>query len=115
MSKRAKPRSGARRAAPRSTAGVTFGEALREMRAVAQDGVSEAIVAATLYRPPPRAKGTPKLAAGHQAQALFEGICEALADAVVDVSRPGGEEQMAKLVGQILLTHVQRKICVGRC
>jgi hypothetical protein len=46
---------------------------------------------------------------------LFDGICEALADTVLDVARPGGEVQMARLVSEILMTHVQRKLCAGRC
>jgi hypothetical protein len=108
MTKRTK--SPVRRVPPRSQRGVTFGEALREMRSAAQDGVSEAIVAATHLKPPPRAKGTPRISQGHQVQALFDGICEALADTIVDVSRPGGEEQMAKLVGDILAEKVRRRL-----
>lgn len=111
MIKRAK--SPVRRAPPRAQRGVTFGEALREMRAQAQEGVSEAIVAATLLKPPPRAKGTPRISQGYKVQALFDGICEALADTVIDVSRPGGEEQMAKLVGDILIQKVRRRSCAG--
>jgi hypothetical protein len=111
MTKRAK--SPVRRVPPRAERGVTFGEALREMRAQAQEGVSEAIVAATLLKPPPRAKGTPRISQGHQVQALFDGICEALADTIVDVARPGGEEQMAKLVGDILMQKVRRRGCAG--
>lgn len=111
MTKRTK--SPVRRAPPRAQRGMTFGEALREMRETAQEGVSEAIFAATLLKPSRRARGTPPIATGHQVQALFDGICDALADTVIDVSRPGGEERMAMLVGDILMQKVRRRACAG--
>ena len=111
--RRPKARKSRARSAPSGQ--ITFGEALREMRSAAQDGVAQAINAAAQHRPPPRARGTPRISSGHQVQTLFDGICEALADTVLDVARPGGEVQMARLVSEILMTHVQRKLCAGRC
>lgn len=114
MTKRA-PKARKSRSRSLPSGQITFGEALREMRSVAQDGVAQAIVAATQHRPPARVRGKPRLATGHQVQTLFDGVCEALADTVIDVSRSGGEVQMARLVGEILISHVERKLCAGRC
>jgi hypothetical protein len=85
------------------------------MRLAAQTGVQDAIVRAHLMSPPPNAKGRPRLAAGHTSQALFDGVCEALAEAIVQTAKPGAELAILRLVEDLLESKVQQRLCEGRC
>lgn len=103
-----------KRATPRS-ASPNFREALHDMRLAAQEGVQDAIVRAHLMQPPQNARGRPRLAAGHTSQALFDGVCEALAEAIVQTARPGAELAILRLVEDLLESKVQQRLCGGRC
>lgn len=95
--------------------GGTFGEHLREMRSAAHQGVHTAMAAATVHTPPRRAKGRPRLAGGHQVQALLNGLIDGVADAIVANARPGAEAQMAVLVSEMLVARVHQRMCAGQC
>lgn len=98
---------------PAATA-PTFGEVLEEMRAEAHQGVAAAIHGAASYQPDTKPRRIPKLAHGHRAQALFDGIVEALSEAIIAESRPGFESEMASLVADMLMSRVEQHTCAGR-
>jgi len=101
--------------APIRSAQPTFRDALQDMRLAAHQGVQDAISRAHLLSPPPNAKGRPRLAAGHTGQALFDGICEALAEAIVQTAATGSELALLHLVEDLLESKVQKQLCQGRC
>jgi len=84
------------------------------MRATAHETVSAAICGAAAYQPDVKPKKVPKMAHGHRAQALFEGIVAALAEAIIAESRPGYEDEMALLVSDMLRSRVVQHTCAGR-
>lgn len=85
------------------------------MRSTAREGVQEAISRAVVHSPPKRAKGTPRLAHGHKAQALFAGLVEGLAEAICENAAAGGEVMMAHLVAEMLISRVHANGCAGSC
>jgi len=84
------------------------------MRATAHESVSAAICGAAAYQPEVKPRKMPRMAHGHRAQALFDGIVEALAEAIITESRPGYEDEMALLVADMLRSRVVQHTCAGR-
>ena len=84
------------------------------MRLAAHSGVQDAIDGARDAYIPPRTRRVSVQRAGHEAQALFDGIISAVAESVVRTSRPGREVEMADLVAKLLVSKVQSMSCVGR-
>lgn len=100
-------------ARPMAPAAPTFGEVMAEMRATAHEGVAEAIVAAATYQPDIKPRNAPRVQHGHRAQALFDGVIEALAEAIVANSRAGCEMEMSYMVADMLQARVAQHVCAG--
>lgn len=92
----------------------TFQEALQDMRDAARSGVQSAIDQAVVLQPPRRARGRPRHAGGHQAQALFQGVIDGIAGAVIESAKPGTEHVMAQLVADMLIATVHKQLCASR-
>ena len=101
---------------PRRSREPTFGEALQTMRQAAYAGVEEAISQAHAYQPPPASRGRPRrrnVEAGERARALFGGVLDAVAEAVVDAAEPGSEIIFAEIVAKMLIAKVHQQSCLG--
>ena len=94
---------------------ASYGEALRGLRGTAHVGVREAIEDARDISFPRRVRLSKKRNAGHEAQALFDGVVAAIAETVVFTSRPGRELEMAHMVAKLLISKVELMGCAGRC
>ena len=98
----------------RKTEPPTYREALTGMRRAAHSGVQDAIDGARDAYIHPQRRRVSGQRAGHEAQALFDGIIAAVAESVIRTSRPGREVEMADLVAKLLVSKVQSMSCVGQ-
>lgn len=109
------PKTRASNAAKKVDRRSAYREALHDMRLAAQEGVQEAIDHAHMLTPEMPTRRPRGVSHAHQSHALFDGITEALADAIIDTARPGSELGILRLVEDMLESKIQRRLCAGIC
>jgi hypothetical protein len=93
--------------------GVSFEQALDRMRSTAQAGVQDAIYEAHASVASPGKR--PRRAAGRAAQALFDGVLEAVAELITSVATEGRAGELCELVCCTLRTKVARRARARLC
>jgi hypothetical protein len=93
----------------------TYSEALEEVRQAAEDGALAAFDDARALTPR-RKRGRPsKRSEVERGFKVFDGVLTAVAQEIIDSSRPGKEIELAHLVVDNLIAKVHELTCAGSC